>query len=240
MASERNQIIFDFFKNAAETGKLSHGYLFWGGGEEMKKAAFWLAEFLKTDPFDILYLSVLEDKKEISINQIKQIKKHLSLSSYSGLYKFAIIDKAETMARDASDALLKTLEEPQGKTILILLAPNPDLLPKTIISRLQDIRFQPAALNKISENIINKEHIGLLQKPLNDIFKAIEKISKEETEIFPLLDSWLFWFREKLINKNETKYLKTIQEIQKTKELISTSNINKRLALENLILCIKN
>lgn len=240
MASERNQIIFDFFKNAVETGKLSHGYLFWGGGEEMKKAAFWLAEFLKTDPFDILYLNILEDKKEISINQIKQIKRHLSLSSYNGLYKFAIIDKAETMARDASDALLKTLEEPQGKTILILLAPNPDLLPKTIISRLQEIRFQPAVLSKISENIINKEHIDLLQKPLNDIFKVIEKISKEETEIFPLLDSWLFWFREKLINKNETKYLKTIQEIQKTKELISTSNINKRLALENLILCIKN
>lgn len=240
MVSGRNQIIFDFLKTAAETDKLSHGYLFWGGGEEMKKTAFWLAEFLKVDPFNILYLNVLEDKKEISINQIKQIKKYLSLSSYNDLYKFAIIDKAETMARDASDALLKTLEEPQGKTILILLASNPDVLPKTIISRLQDIRFQPSFLSKISENIINKEHIELLQKPLNDILKSIEKISKEEIEIFPLLDSWLFWFREKLINKNETKYLKIIQEIQKTKELISTSNINKRLALENLILCIKN
>jgi len=238
--------MLEFLINAAKKEKLAHGYLFYGGTiEEMKNAALGLANFLKTDPFDVLYIIPLEDKKEISIDQIRAAKKHLSLSPYNSFYKFAIIDKAETMTQEASDALLKTLEEPQGNTILILITPAPDLLPKTIISRLQEIRFKPISLNKISKNFINAEHIDILKRPLNDIFKYIEKITKENkenkennSEIFSILDSWLFWFRERMLNDNE--YVVTVKEIQKTKDLISNTNINQRLALENLVLCINN
>lgn len=248
--------ILDFFKRAIEKGKLAHGYLFWGGGlEEMKEAAFWLADFLKTSPFDVLYIIPKEDKKEIAINQIREARRHLSLSPYNSLYKFAIIDRAETMSDDAVHAILKTLEEPSGNTVLILITQKPELLPKTVVSRLQEIRFRPIPLNEISKDFINKDHIDLLNKPLNDVFKKIEQISKailaeskrDETEIFSLLDSWLFWFREKLIEAESrpmsgspNNLVKIIKEIQKTKDLISTTNINKRLALENLFLCISS
>ena len=77
----------------------------------------------------------------------------------------------------------------------------------------------------------------ILKQPLNDIFKFIEKIYKNETEILNLLDNWLFWFRERMLNNS--KYVKMVREIQKTKDLISATNVNKRLALENLALCIK-
>lgn len=238
--------VLDFFKRAMENGKLAHGYLFWGGGlEEMKEAAYRLADFLKTSPFDILYITLEEGKKDIAIEQIRKARKHLALSPYNGLYKFAIIDKAETMNLDSANALLKTLEEPQGNTILILITSKPDLLPKTIISRLQDVRFRSVPLSEIYKSFFNKEYINLLQKPLNDVFKVIERISKEGTEIFPLLDCWLFFFRDLLINRSATnqqrdEFIQIIKEIQKTKELISTTNVNKRLALENLFLCINN
>jgi DNA polymerase-3 subunit delta' len=236
--------MLEFLMNAAKKGKLAHGYLFWGGDcQEMKNTAFGLAEFLKISSFDVLYIIPKEGKSDISIEQIRKAKKHLSLSAYNSLYKFVIIDNAELMNSEAANALLKTLEEPQGNTILILITPKPELLPKTILSRLQEIRFKSVSLNRIYKNFLNKDYINLLQKPLNDVFRAIEQISKEETKIFPLLDCWLFFFRDLLINKSATnqqrdKFVKIIKEIQKIKDLISTTNINQRLAMENLFLQI--
>jgi len=235
---DRNQHILNFFKQAIDSERLAHGYLFWGpDGSGKKDTAFWLADFLKTNDFDILYIISEEGKKSIAIDQIRRAKKHLSLSSYNSAYKFVIIDGAEAMKTDAANALLKTLEEPQGNTVLILTTTKPDFLPNTIISRLQNIRFGAVSLDKISEKFLNKEHINLLKKPLNDIFKYIEKIHKEETETFSLLNSWLFWFRDKMIEDN--KYSEKLKQVLKTKDLISSTNTNKRLALENLVLEIK-
>lgn len=246
MKNGRNSHILNFLKSAAEADKLAHGYLFWGPdlpagrqvGSVMKDTAYWLADFLKVNPFDVLYIVPEEGKKDISIEQIRKARRHLSLSAYNSPYKFAIIDKAETMNVDASNALLKTLEEPYGNTILILITSKPDFLPKTIISRLQEVRFRSISLDKISKDFLNQEYIDILKRPLNEIFKYIENIHKDELEIFSLLDAWLFWFREKMIGDNN--YVEMVKEIQKTKDLISTTNINKRLALENLALCIKS
>jgi DNA polymerase III delta prime subunit len=243
--------MLEFLKNAAKNGKLAHGYLFYGGtSEEMKNTAIGLADFLKTDQIDVHYITLEQGKNEISIDQIREIKNFLSLSPYNSLYKFVTINNAETMSRSATDALLKTLEEPQGNTILILITQTPDLLPKTIISRLQEIRFKQISLNKTAKDFINEEHVNILEKPLNDIFKYIEKITKQDdnSEIFAILDSWLFWFREKLIqpmadhpqsgDHNTQQLLNILKEIQKSKDMISGSNVNQRLVLENLILCI--
>jgi len=241
--------MLELLKNAAKSGKLAHGYLFYGGSrDEMAKTALDFAEYLKTDKFDILHLASVEEKRPayrqagISIDQIRDIKKHFNLSTYNSFYKFVIIDGAEFMTQEASDALLKTLEEPMGNAILILIASNPDLLPKTILSRLQEIRFKSASLNKISKDFIVEEHISILKKPLNDIFKYIEKITKDGTDVSITLNSWLFWFRDKLIREegDSKNNLDIIREIQKTKDLISGTNVNQRLALENLILCINN
>lgn len=238
MAEGKNKVILGYFMKAIEAGRLAHGYLFYGPqGVGKKNTAFWLADFLKTSPFDVLYIVPEEGKKDISIKQIKETRRHLSLSSYNSQYKFAIIDRAELMNSESANALLKTLEEPQDNTILILITTKPDLLPKTIISRLQEIRFRSVSLNEISKGFINKDYVNLLQKPLNDVFKQIELISKNETEISSLLDCWLFWFRDLMLK--ESSYAGAVKEIQRTKDLISTTNINKRLALENLVLMLK-
>lgn len=235
--------MLEFLKNAAKNGKLAHGYLFYGGtAEEMKNTAIGLADFLKTDQVDVHCIAPEQGKNEISIDQIRKIKFFLSISPYNSLYKFVTINNAETMSHPATDALLKTLEEPQGNTILILITQTPELLPKTILSRLQEIRFKSISLNKVAKDFINEEHINILKKPLNDIFKYIEKVIKRDdnSEIFAILDSWMFWFREKLISEEEdaSKLLDILKEIQKSKSMISASNVNPRLVLENLILCI--
>lgn len=233
--------ILNYLKKSIEKNKVSHAYLFIGPTHlEKEKMALWFAESLGCQSPDITQITVLKDKTEILVEQIRELRRYLSLSAHSSPYKIAIIYEAEKMNSGAVNALLKTLEEPRGNTVLILITSIPSALPETIISRCEEIKFRSDSLDKISKNYIKKEHIDILQKPLNDIFIYIEQLVKDESKIFSLLNSWLFWFRDLMVKNHNDKYTKITKEIQKTKNLILNTNINKRLALENLALCIKS
>ena len=93
-------------------------------------------------------------KKNIGIEQIRQLQNKLSLGSFMNTYKVAVIEEAEKLSLEASNALLKTLEEPSPKTVLILLASNLDNLPKTIASRCQVLRFLPVGSQEIYEHLV--------------------------------------------------------------------------------------
>ncbi len=77
----------------------------------------------------------------IPVAQIFDLKTKLSLSAIGQNYKVAIIDEASEMTADAQGALLKLLEEPKGKTVIILLSQQLNRLTSTIVSRCQVIRF---------------------------------------------------------------------------------------------------
>ena len=92
---------------------------------------------------DLRWISLLEDKKAIGIEQIRDLVAGLSLTSYSGFGKVAVIDPANLMTGNAANSLLKTLEEPPGDALLILIADRIGGLPATIFSRCQRINFAP-------------------------------------------------------------------------------------------------
>ncbi|MGI9248058.1 MAG: hypothetical protein ACR2QI_03535, partial [Woeseiaceae bacterium] len=77
------------------------------------------------------------------IEQIRELVSELSLTSYAGTGKVAIIEPANMMTVNAANSLLKTLEEPAGDTLLILVADRVGRLPATIFSRCQRIEFAP-------------------------------------------------------------------------------------------------
>jgi len=89
---------------------------------------------------DIYYIEP-QESKNITIDQIRALQHALSLRSFLTAYKIAVIDKAETMTLEAANSLLKTLEEPPLKTIIILMASKLSYLPITIISRCQILQF---------------------------------------------------------------------------------------------------
>lgn len=82
-----------------------------------------------------------EEKKQISVGQIRALTEALTQTGY-GRYQVVIIHPAEAMNRAASNALLKTLEEPNGQVILILVCDHPAGLLPTIRSRCQEYRIQ--------------------------------------------------------------------------------------------------
>jgi len=88
-------------------------------------------------------------RAEISIDQIRQIQHSASLPPFEGRCKVFIIDGAELLSTEAANCLLKTLEEPVGKVVFILLTTNERLLPATVISRCQRLELLPLAVTEL-------------------------------------------------------------------------------------------
>jgi DNA polymerase-3 subunit delta' len=104
---------------------------------------------------DLFLVEKAEEKKNISIDQIRDFIRQLSLSSFLNSYKIGIIKDAHFLSLDAANALLKTLEEPKNKVIIILITSNLDNLPLTIISRSQILRFRPVKTDIIYDYLIS-------------------------------------------------------------------------------------
>jgi len=81
-------------------------------------------------------------RSEIVVEQIRELSARLAMSSQFGGWQVACIDPADAMNPAAANALLKTLEEPAARTLLILVADAPWRLPQTIRSRCQRVDFE--------------------------------------------------------------------------------------------------
>ncbi len=92
-----------------------------------------------------------KNRYEYPIETIHKIEEFLYLSPYEGKKKIVIIDEADAMNVSAANAFLKTLEEPNDDSIIILISSNPDRLPDTIRSRCIIIRFYPIPLEYCKE-----------------------------------------------------------------------------------------
>ncbi|MGI9239029.1 MAG: DNA polymerase III subunit delta' [Woeseiaceae bacterium] len=138
-------------------GRQPHAVMLLGPpGVGKRSAAAWIARLsletagtteLPVHPFDIpehpdlRWVATPEDKQAIGVDQIRALVSDLSLTSYAGAGKVAVIEPANAMTGNAANSLLKTLEEPPGDTLLILIADRVGRLPSTIFSRCQRIEF---------------------------------------------------------------------------------------------------
>ena len=90
---------------------------------------------------DFIHIHPEETGKAIKIDQIRELIQLMSLSAHFSGYRPVLISQAEQMNLAASNSLLKTLEEPQANTIIILVTSQISRLPATIRSRCQMLRF---------------------------------------------------------------------------------------------------
>jgi len=93
----------------------------------------------------------------IKIDQIRRLCQTLAMKPYEAAMRLVIISDAQTMNPAAANALLKMLEEPPLRTILVLISAHPsDLLP-TVVSRCQHIRFNPISKTNLASLLV-REH----------------------------------------------------------------------------------
>lgn len=96
------------------------------------------SQFLARCHPDFFLVTPEEESSTIKIDQIRQLRDNLSLTShYQAGYRVAVITPADAMNSAAANSLLKTLEEPPARTVIFLVSHQPSLLPATIRSRCQ-------------------------------------------------------------------------------------------------------
>ena len=85
-------------------------------------------------------------KKEITVNEIREATQFMALKSDKGGWRLVVISLADEMNEFAQNALLKALEEPNEKMVVLLLCQNPGTLLPTILSRCRQMILKPLSL----------------------------------------------------------------------------------------------
>jgi len=98
---------------------------------------------------DQRHVSPEQPGKAIKIDAVRELTANSVLSGQGGGHRVFVIEPADAMNRAAANALLKTLEEPSSKTVLILVSSRPDRLPATIRSRCQLLKFAVPAAEEV-------------------------------------------------------------------------------------------
>ena len=96
----------------------------------------------------------------ITVDESSDILKKLSLKSFAGGYKIMVIWMPEKMHASASNKLLKTLEEPNPKTVIFLVTEKPDELLPTIISRTQLVKCDPLSDEDVKHGLMEKKGVS--------------------------------------------------------------------------------
>ncbi len=165
-------------------GKLSHAYIFHGPkGTGKRKTARLFAQtlfcreglteacgrcvecrkFLHDNHPD--FHPILPEGASIKIDQIRELQKEFSFRTASSQSKIYVIEQAEKMTVQASNSLLKFLEEPGSQVIALLLTENGHALLPTIRSRAQWIPFSPAAPDALAPVLIGEGFSPALVHP---------------------------------------------------------------------------
>ena len=118
-------------------------------------------QFIHEQPYGNLFdwyrlLGIDNKQGQIGVDEASEIVRALSLKSYEGGYKVMIIWHAEKLNTSAANKLLKLIEEPEQKTLFILITPDQEQIINTIRSRCQIIHFPPLSETVITEGLIKE------------------------------------------------------------------------------------
>jgi DNA polymerase-3 subunit delta' len=233
------QVLVQSLKNAINKNMISNAYIFNGakGCGKLTAARVFAAGINCTNKTDrpcgycnsckktdiganpdILYISPIGSS--IKIEQIRELISAISKKPYENPYRIIIIENGDKMGHEAQDAFLKTLEEPQGNNVFILLTENFNTLHQTIISRCQLFNFQSVGKNIMRDYLTNKynynaDEVGFaIEKSSGIIGRAIEILEKGEI----LSDDIYYDLLGRLLTKKRATALAIYDEIIGNKE----------------------
>ncbi|WP_343486887.1 DNA polymerase III subunit delta' [Allomuricauda sp. d1] len=161
-------------------------------------------QFVKEQPYGNLFdwyrLMGIEKKQgQIGVDEAHDIVKKLSLKSFEGGYKVLILWMAEKMNISASNKLLKLIEEPPEKTVLLLIAEDEEQIIQTIRSRCQVLHFNPLPNDIIAQALQKKgvayeEAYKISHEAHGNFNKAIDLLNQDSEDL--IFEKWFVqWVR---------------------------------------------
>ena len=231
---------FALLTRAYKREKLSHAYLL-SGNDETKKEQL-LKKFIsltlgtQNSRIQANVIEIAPDKDEITIGQIRKLKRQLSLSAWDAPYKIGIIRNAELMNQEAQSAFLKLLEEPKENVFLFLTVLHPALLLDTICSRVQELRMYQ--FNK--EDDMNIDLLTKLQQlSLAERFAFAQRESQDKKVLHQTLirlqKEMRFQFLQEL-SSGAALSLNALRSMQEALIALRQTNVNARFAMERVLL----
>jgi len=206
------QIITKTLKNMIINNKLTHAYLFIGprGTGKTSIAKIFaktincenLNNGISCESCDICKMSNLNENVDIiemdaasnnGVDEIREIKNHVSLMPTFSKYKVYIIDEVHMLSAGAFNALLKTLEEPPKHVIFILATTEPQKVPLTIISRCQCFDFKSVPRQFMKEKIefiCKNENIEIEDKAIDQICEYSNGGMRDAISLLDQLNSY--------------------------------------------------
>ena len=154
-----------------------------------------------------------EETSVISVDRIRNLQKQFSYGSYEGKWRTVVILHADKMRPEAANALLKTLEEPPARSLLVLTAPSQESLLPTIVSRCQFLKFSPLSSQDVVETLISQDGIEadrarfIARACGGNLRRAREMVGEEDVQ----LRSYRFW--DALIWGEESKTYAALEQL---------------------------
>ncbi|GAB6159182.1 DNA polymerase III subunit delta' [Desulfotomaculum varum] len=91
----------------------------------------------------------------LKIEQIRELQGRVQYKPYQSQRQVFVVERAEAMTPEAANCFLKTLEEPAGQTVFILLSDQPYALLPTILSRCQQFQFRPLSNREVAAGLVS-------------------------------------------------------------------------------------
>lgn len=191
-------------KNSIRLNRLSHSYIFEGmKGTKRYESALLFAKTLLCEHLDEELnpcekchqcerinkdghpnvFIVRRDGEKIKKKQMKDLINEFSRSSVEKGPRIYIIDEAERLNPESSNALLKTMEEPGQDIYQVLVTDQMNSLLKTIVSRAQVIHFRPIDQKLIKKDLLDKDTDSLIADAITEYtynYDEAETLSKSE------------------------------------------------------------
>jgi len=192
---------------------------------------------LKKEHPDKISVFAPNKKKSIGISQIRALITFMSTKPYSSKYKVAIINPADKMTPQAQNALLKILEEPPFYAVLILSSKSEQYLLPTLLSRCRKIKpdTKEDAFFEDQKDIVTFKTV--INYNVGEKLKLAEILAKKEEGL--LVSMFEYWIREEryaMTHNHRYEKHKNIELLLSFLDDIENTNVNTRLALENLFL----
>lgn len=152
-------------KKVIDDSHIHHALVFAGvqNGGQRELAEYAARQLLKIDSTAAIHADLLvidpvaEEKNNITLDQAREIRKHLLSKPVMAPYKVVVLHKADKLTIQAANALLKVVEEPGSKSVILMTTDHIDSMPRTLQSRVH--RFQVPLLTHDAANVLISHHV---------------------------------------------------------------------------------
>lgn len=226
-------------RNALESGRVAHAYLFCGprgtgktstgrilakainclksGKGEPCNACEMCQAITKGSALDVIEIDAASNRK---IDDVRDLRETVRFAPAAARYKVYIIDEVHMLTPEASNALLKTLEEPPPRIVFVLATTEPHKLLPTILSRCQRFDFRKLSHNSVVSKLVHvcqEEGISIEAQGLGLIARSVSGSLRDAEN---LLQQLAAYYGDK-IDTHQVEDMLGITTDSRVKELVS-------------------